>query len=82
MDVSINFQEVETCLKNTKIGKAPGYDGITVEHLQTSHTAIIQLLTVLFNLCLTIGYVPIAFTKGILIPLLKGNNFDRTKVES
>jgi hypothetical protein len=43
---------------------------------------VVQLLTMLFNLCLAIGYTPSSFTQGITIPLLKSNNVDKTKVEN
>jgi hypothetical protein len=70
------------CISNMKKGKAAGFDGLMVEHLIYSHPSIIQLLCVIFNLCLAVGYTPESFTRGIVIPLLKANNVDKSKLEN
>ena len=59
-------------------GKAAGYDGITAEHLLFGHSSTVDVLTVLFNACISNGYVPDGFGKGLLFPLLKSNELDST----
>ena len=64
-------------IKKLKAGRAPGFDGITPEHLKHSvNTRIPELLCGLFNTCVNYGVIPDAFKVGILIPILKKSNLD------
>ena len=69
-------------INRLKSGKAPGLDFITAEHLWFAHPIVVVLLTILFNACLKICYVPLAFAEGVIIPLLKGNSLDNTSSDS
>jgi phage terminase large subunit-like protein len=70
---------IANCLKS---GKAAGSDGMVVEHIKYSHPILMQYLTILFNLCIAASYIPKSFTKGIIIPILKGANVDASKMEN
>ena len=67
-------------IKKLKAGKAPGYDGITPEHLKYSiDTNVPLLLSEIFNTCVSYGVIPNSFKIGILLPLLKKSNLDSTQ---
>jgi len=66
-----SVSDVEFAVKQLKSGKAPGFDGITVENILYSHPAIIVHLKLLFNMIWCHGYVPNDFGIGIIVPLLK-----------
>lgn len=55
-------------------GKSPGFDMLTVEHLNYSHPVVFSLLSNLFNAMLRNSYVPTDFGKGITIPIPKNDN--------
>jgi len=54
-----------------KRGKAPGIDGVSLEHILYAHPSVIVHLTHLFNMIIIHGHVPDDFSKGIVIPLVK-----------
>ena len=78
----LTVNDVDNCIRKLKLGKAAGYDGITVEHLLYSHPILVVLTTFLFNACTQHGYVPNDFAFGLLIPLLKSNDLDSTNIEN
>ena len=71
-----NFTECEISYAINKLngGKAPGYDGITREHLKAAETPIVKFLTIVLAKMLEIEYIPVNFRRGIQIPLYKGKN--------
>lgn len=66
------------CIKNLKLQKAAGLDGIEAEHIVYCHPIVVDLLYVLFNSILFHEYVPRDFCKGVIIPLVKDRNDDVT----
>ena len=65
IDDSRKFDDelVENVIQMKK-GKAADLDGITVEHLYCYSNGILpSILSKLFNLCMTVGYVPLSFGK-------------------
>ena len=68
-----NF-EVENAIKKLNNKKAPGYDGITAEHVKFAGMPIVQVICLLFNQCVRAEYVPLGLRKGIQVPLYKGKN--------
>ena len=65
------MQLIELSLNKMKIGKSPGFDNITTEHVVHSHPVIFSLLAKLFNSMLLSSYVPQDFGRGITIPIPK-----------
>ena len=61
--------EVAKCIGKLKRGKAPGLDGLSVEHIVNCRAIIIIQLTCMFNCILQLGYVPDAFGTGVIVPL-------------
>ena len=68
---SCNVDLVNYCDRHLKRGKAAGHDELTVEHLQYAHPISVVLLSLLFNMLILHGMVPLDFAKGIIIPLIK-----------
>jgi hypothetical protein len=65
-------------MKNLKLHKAAGLDGIESEHIVYSHSKIVNFLVLLFNSILFHEYVPRDFCNGIIIPLVKDRYDDVT----
>ena len=56
--------------------RSAGADGITSEHLKLSDSSICGYLSVLFNLCISHGYMPAKSINTIIVPLVKNCNAD------
>jgi len=69
---------VDSCVRQLKRGKAAGHDELTTEHLLYAHPILTVLLTLLFNILVVYGKVPLDFGKGIIIPLVKNLEGDKT----
>ena len=69
--VSISSGDVSEGLKDTKLGKSPGIDGLAAEHYVYSHKCLFVHLALLFTCMLTHGYMPDALMKTSIIPILK-----------
>ena len=67
-------EEVTTCIGKLKLGKTPGADSITTEHVKYAGFSLVRLLTFVFNHIVATEYVPVSFRRGIQIPLYKGKN--------
>ena len=65
------------CISKLKLGSAPGPDGISGEHLKHAvNTDLILHLCNIFTVCFRCGVVPINFTNGLLVPILKKPTLD------
>ena len=63
---------VKRYIKKLHLGSSPGIEGIISEHLKyVINSGIVRHLSVMLSLCLKYGVIPISFTKGVLVPLLK-----------
>ena len=75
-----NFFTVEllgVIICELKLGRAPGIDRLTAEHLLHCHPSAIVLLTYLCNLILLSGHIPSQFMIGITFPIEKGCSTNR-----
>lgn len=75
---SVDVETVDKCVSMLKMGKAAGIDCLMAEHIKYAHPILIVLLVTLFNILLTHSLVPDGFGQGIVIPLLKNPDLDRT----
>ena len=66
--------EVKCALKRLHTKKAPGVDGITTEHIIYAGDTMVTVLLLLFNLVVSLEYVPDNLRRGIQVPLFKGKN--------
>ena len=73
---------VDHCVRNLKQGKAAGHDELTVEHLLYAHPVLLILLSLLYNMIILRGTVPTNFGKGIIIPLIKNLDGDKTSCDN
>ena len=69
---NIRKEEVREAIKNLKIGKAPGVDGITAEMLKYGEGAVIEWMHIICSLAWKEGRVPSDWTKAIIVPVYKG----------
>lgn len=65
---------VENVILRMNRGKAADLDGITVEHLCYSSGMLPYVLSKFFNLCMSVGYVPLSFGMSYTVPILKDKN--------
>jgi len=61
-------------IREIKLGKAPGCDGIEAEHLRYAHPSICVMLSLLFDAMIIRCMVPSLFGLGITVHLTKGHN--------
>ena len=78
----ISVELVDKCIRDMKLGKAAGIDGVETEHLRYAHPRICVMLSLLFNAMLVHGMVPSMFGIGIIVPLLKGHDLDGSVSEN
>ena len=67
----IDASAIIESLKEIKLGKSAGIDGLAAEHFVYSHSSISVHLALLFTCILNHGHVPTAFIKTSIIPILK-----------
>jgi len=78
----IDYELVDKCLHNLKLGKASGPDELMAEHLVNAHPSLIFHLCVLFRQMSVHSYVPDAFGYGLIIPLVKDKSGDINSVSN
>ena len=69
LNTDFTFEEVAKIVKKSKLGKAPGIDGLVNECMKT--TLSTEMLTVLFNRCLSSSMLPTLWSCGIINPIPK-----------
>ncbi len=78
----ITVDEVQTIYKTLKTRKAPGFDGITNEHLKYSGPVAIRAVTIMLNSMVQLEYIPHCFKQGIICPIPKGGGKDSSKKQN
>ena len=71
---TLDIVVIEKIINEAKCGKAAGVDGLMAEHLKFAHPLILVIIKKLFNIMISIGFVPKAFGLGLIFPIPKGNN--------
>ena len=71
--ISVTSCDVSDSLKNVKLGKSAGIDGLTAEHFVCLHKHISIHLAMLFTIH---GYLLDTFMTTSVIPILKNKNGD------
>jgi exonuclease III len=83
-----DIELIETVSSQMKRGKAAGLDELTTEHIVNSHPVLMSILTRLFNLIMSTGYVPHGFRLSFTVPIpksecgVKGNNIENYRAIS
>ena len=73
-----SFKEVKDAVNSLNMGKAPGLDKVTAEHVRYGGEKIIELLQIIFSMMLKVEYVPKVLREGVQVPLHKGKNTSTT----
>ena len=76
----ILISEVESAIKKLSRGKAPGEDGVTAGILKDGGQPIVDILTKLYNRCLSEGQVPSTWKNASVIILHKKG--DKTDIKN
>ena len=74
LNADITVDEVRFALVSAKKGKALGEDGIPIEMLHNDRC--LAYLVNLFNVCFMDGYIPDAWSRGIICPIIKDTKKD------
>ena len=69
--VCLSYAEMEKYIGMLKLGKAVGIDNISAEHIKHGGDLLWRFLLNLFNEFIKHGYVPKAFSEGIICPVQK-----------
>ena len=77
-DCVIDVELVGNCADRLKKSKAAGIDCLTAEHISLAHPVLTVQLTLLFNILIKYSLVPDGFGRGIIVPLVKNMDGDRT----
>jgi len=80
--VPLTVEQIDNCIKQLKFGKAARSDGLTAEHLEYAHPALVVHLMFLIHVMLSYGYVPEAFGLGLIVPLAKDKLDNHNKAEN
>ena len=76
----ISPAEVGLLIRDLKLGRSAGPDGILSEHLLYSSSYFLHvLISDLFSICVSFHVVQAAFATGLLIPVLKKPHLDTAK---
>ena len=68
-----NVGLIQAQLHKLKRNCAPGLDSICTEHLIYSHPLISVHISMLFNVCLTHGFIPNRCIASVITPVVKSN---------
>ena len=75
-NITITPDQVSKGVKALKRGKCCGSDGIAAEHWIHASKGVCVYLSLLFTSFLTHGYLPAAFLKSAIVPLIKNRYGD------
>ena len=73
-ELNFNAELVSLAAAKLNLGKSPGLDGMTTEHLVNCHPIIYSILSKLFQSMIEYSHVPREFGKGITIPIPKNDS--------
>lgn len=76
------IMDIMAAMTKQKRGKSPGPDGIHIDAFIHGGPRLNLLLSILFNLFLLYGYVPDAFHRATIIPLVKCKTGDLSDVNN
>ena len=79
---SVSVQDLMQALHKQKIGKAVGVDDIAMEAFIYGGGKLLVHVCFLFNMFIRHGYLPKAFMKSLLVPLVKCKSGDLSDVNN
>ena len=66
---SFTDEEIEGAIKDLNSNKAPGYDGITKEHIVPAGKTLVSILKSVMNRTVSLEYIPKNFRKWLQVPI-------------
>ena len=82
LDVPFTSDEVARAVHKLKKKKAPGPDGLLVEHLKAGGDAVIIWLRNILNAVVELEVIPDVMKRGVVVPVYKGGGKDPLKIDS
>ena len=82
LDTDICVEEIEKTLKNLKLGKSGGLDGLSPEHIVYGGEVLKIWLKKIFNRLLTLEELPDCLKVGLVVPIYKRQGKDPLLVSS
>ena len=67
----VDVETLDGAINHISANKAPGFDGLSIEHIKYAHPSVIIILRTLFNIMIHTGIVPDEFGIGITTPIPK-----------
>ena len=58
-------EEIRKAISKLHMKKASGFDGVSSEHIKFAGDPLVNILTVLYNIIISLEYIPINFRRGI-----------------
>jgi len=71
LDTDFSAEEVATAVARLKVGKAPGPDGLSAEHLKAGGEAVITWLCTILKTIIQLEVIPDALKVGTLFPFIR-----------
>lgn len=68
--VRCNPREVENIINSMTTGKSSGHDGLSIAHLLHARPHMPELLSMLFDLCISHSYLPTDMIKTVIVPVV------------
>ncbi|XP_063539546.1 uncharacterized protein LOC134748704 [Cydia strobilella] len=73
---SLTAKDIAKIIKSMSGGKSPGYDGLSIEHLQHAGPHISRVLAMFYTLCIRHSYLPDNLMRTIVVPIAKNRTGD------
>ena len=73
-DEHFTYDEIRKGILHLNSNKAPGFDGLTKEHLTNAGEGLIPVLHLIFSWIFDLESIPTNFRRGTQVPLYKGKN--------
>jgi len=77
----VDINVMQDCVHDLKTNKAPGFDGISSEHIKYAGAQLLVHLCLLFNAMIRHSFVPAGFCFGMIVPLLKDKHGDTSRLD-
>lgn len=65
-----------------KRGKSPGYDSLSIEHLQNARVHLPRVLALLFTFCVGHSYLPDDMMRTVVVPIVKNKTGDNADINN
>lgn len=80
VNTKITARDVVKAVKSISKGKSPGYDGLSIEHIQYGGPHIYRVLAMLYSLCLSHSYLPADMMRTVVVPVVKNKAGDLSNI--